>query len=377
MVLESLTIRDFRNIATAELPFSPGLNLFTGCNGQGKSNLLEAVGVLATGRSFRGATPAIMRRHNADWFALKGRIAHNELIHQLDFYGQNNRLSARLNGKPMTALSHLGQVLAAVTLSPETPHLVKGPPRPRRAFLDWVIFQQDRHYATLAREHQKALKARNRLLKNEQPNPRELDAWEDQLAVLGAIIAIRRRTMLQRLNTALAPHLEALALEGRNYALQPLCQLDDHVPWPDESAAAQSYRILLASSRRQDQRRGDTSIGPHRDDLLFTMDGHPLARVGSQGQIKRFALALKLAEAACLRDSLGTAPLFLLDDPGSELDQEGIALFMDILAKQSHQLFLSAREEEHIPWPGANLTRFFVEAGAFHRKETAQGTPTP
>ncbi|MBF0590162.1 MAG: DNA replication and repair protein RecF [Magnetococcales bacterium] len=392
MLLKSVRIKDFRNISAATLKFGEGLNLITGRNGEGKSNLLEAIGLLATGRSFRRAASGVMRRHGQGQFRVEAETQAGELTHQIDFCGEAQGQTVRLNGKTMAATSALGRALAAVIFTPETTaRLIRGGPRERRNHLDWIIFSRRRGHAALVRDYQRALKARNRLLKGGHINPTEMSAWEAQLATLGAEITLWREHHLADLADHLLPLLPRLDLaEHRfelilsNHLLRSQQKEAKEVKEADEeesqvaelhsgSEAWQSLRqalqqqalLLLHNSRDNDRRMGTTTIGPHRDDLRFRMDGHALARYASQGQQKRFALGFKLAEAALVAEGLGEPPLVILDDPASELDRDGIGHLMALLNEQKGQVFLSTCNAEEIPWPNSTRTTFVVTAGDF------------
>ncbi|MEO5333316.1 MAG: DNA replication and repair protein RecF [Magnetococcus sp. YQC-5] len=370
MILTWLRLQNFRNIEQAFLRFGPGLNLIIGANGQGKSNLLEAVGLLATGRSFRRVPSGMLRRWDQPWLRIHGEVQSQEISHQLDVLGESNRLIVRLDNKPMAAVSVMERVLTAVIITPETPILVRGGPGERRSFLDWVIFSAHRRHGLESREYHRALQARNHLLRLPQRDVRELEAWETHLAVLGARIAVRRFKTLSEL-TRLLPHfLDALDLVSDRYDMILSSQLDKILTHKEEeSAAIERARGFLQEelgrSREGDRRSGTTRVGPHRDDLLFRLEGHPLARVGSRGQQKRFALALKLAEAALLEASLGEPPVMVLDDPASELDQDGIHRLMEVLSAQGRQLFVAAREARDIPWTNRPRVVCAVTAGVF------------
>ncbi|MBF0178138.1 MAG: DNA replication/repair protein RecF [Magnetococcales bacterium] len=366
MHLAALRIQDFRNIARAELEFSMGLNLLIGDNGQGKSNFLEAVGLLATGRSFRHAPSPSLRRHGQPCFCLEGRTWAGDLRHHIEFKGYHDRQTARLNGKPMTAASAMGRALAAVIVTPETLRLVQGGPTERRAYLDWLVFSRQREHAPLMRDYRLALRARNVLLQRAVHNSAELDAWEDRLAVLGARVTLNRRTVLDHLATRLTPFLQALAVADTHFTAHLSCQLDRcAASWATQEEAADLYRQLLIKSREKDRVPGLTTVGPHRDDLLLRLDGRSLAKFGSQGQQKRFVLALKLAEAELLRETLAESPIFLLDDPAAELDRVGFALFVGVLAEQACQLLLTSCHTGDIAWPRGDMATFGVRGGCF------------
>ncbi len=367
MALEWLRLQDFRNIPQAFLRFGPGLNLITGANGQGKSNLLEAIGLLASGRSFRRASSGVMRRQNQNWFRVSGGVRALGMAHQLDVLGEANRQVFRLDGKPMAAISVMERVLSAVIITPETPILVRGGPGERRSFLDWVIFSAIQRHGVESREYQRALKARNLLLRHVGRDLREMGAWESSLAVLGARIAVRRHETVLQLQRILPDYLNGLNLVADRYEMVLSTQLASVLSSTDQplEAATACLQELLGGSREKDRRTGVTSVGPHRDDLLFRMEGLPLARFGSRGEQKRFAFALKLAEAEMLEATLGEPPVMVLDDPASELDRDGIQRLMEQLAQQGRQLFLAAREVEEIPWPNRPLVVCAVAAGDF------------
>ncbi|MBF0426881.1 MAG: DNA replication/repair protein RecF [Magnetococcales bacterium] len=372
MHLATLNIHDFRNITQANLTFGNGLNLVIGGNGQGKSNLLEAIGILANGRSFRRAPPQALRRHGQPHFRLDARTHAAGLEHRLEFQGQPERQLARLNGKPMTTASAMGQALAAVIVAPETLRLVREGPAERRAYLDWLVFSRYREHAPLMRDYRFALQARNALLQQPARSTAEMEAWEDRLAVLGGRVSINRRDLLGHLATRLEEHLQTLAVADSQPTLRLGCQIDrDAQAWSTTEEAATLYRRLLAEHRERDRASGHTSIGPHRDELHLRLNGHPLARYGSQGQQKRFILALKLAEAELLRATLAESPLFLLDDPAAELDREGFSLFVGALAALGCQLFITTcHDAGEIPWPGAPPATFLVRDGHFATKES-------
>ena len=371
MILERLRIQDFRNISEATLAFSAGLNVLVGENGQGKTNLLEAIALLASGRSFRRAPAAAMRRHGQIGFYLQADVESGGLKHQLEFTAHGRQQAAHLNGKAMTAVSAMGKTLAVVVLTPDAPALVRGAPGDRRDYLDWVIYCHDKNHACTFRDYQTALKSRNHLLRNQCQDQQQFDAWEERLAILGSRITLKRRRLMAHVAEELRPFLDNMALEPDDYVWQLSSQLDRfpefQVQHPvPEATMVDRYRGLFIQSRTADLRTGNTSIGPHRDDPAFLLQGRPLARFASRGQQKRFLLALKLLEADMLRQRLGRPPLLLLDDPMAELDQEGVSRFMVQLAVGEHQLFLASCTTETITWSTLRPVSYFcVDNGQF------------
>ncbi|MBF0610710.1 MAG: DNA replication/repair protein RecF [Magnetococcales bacterium] len=365
--LETIQLHDFRNIAEASLALDSGFNLIVGDNGQGKSNLLEAVGILATGRSFRQAAPSLLRRNGCKFFRLEGLVRHRGDGHRLAFVGQVEGQRAWCNGKPLAAASLLGETMAVVVVAPETLRLVRGSPGERRAFLDWLIFGRRRQHVAMMRDYQKAVLSRNALLRRGDATP-ELDAWEDRMAVLGAAIALIRRQTVGELLAPLQEMLVKMGLPGERFRINYGAQLpkteDDLTP----QEVADHYRRLLVEAREGDRRQGQSSVGPHRDDLRLLMDGHPLARYASQGQQRRFVLAIKLAEAALLQHHRGFKPLLLLDDPMAELDAAGISLLWEILAADDGQILAVSCRPEEMAWTGQPAKRFRVCNGVFQQE---------
>ncbi|MBF0348469.1 MAG: DNA replication/repair protein RecF [Magnetococcales bacterium] len=365
MVLEWLRLVDFRNITQADLRFHPELNLLIGGNGQGKSNLLEAVGLLATGRSFRRSPPEALRRHGCKGFHLQGTVHAFDLTHRLEFQGVGNRQTAQLNGKPVAMASSMDRVLAAVLLTPDSPDLVHGGPGARRDYLDWVVFSNQRRHATTVRDYQNALKARNRLLKEKTLHPGEMDAWEDRLAVLGARILVSRNHMLQRLREPLPFFLDALGLDSPLFQLSYASQLNHDGTCVEEKDLANQYRQLLKQHRGNDHRLRATSTGPHRDDVRFSCSERPLDRFGSRGQKKRFMLALKLSELQLLQTAVHAKPLLLLDDPAAELDGDGVRRLLKLVQRQGQQLLITAVKGDDFSSAQLPYQAFHVQAGQF------------
>jgi DNA replication and repair protein RecF len=364
MKLERLRVQDFRNMVQADLACSSGINLLLGDNGQGKTNVLEAIGVLAMGRSFRRAPALVMRRHGQGGFSLLAEVEKDGLRHQLTFTSQGAQQQVRLNGKGVASLSGLAQVLAAVVLTPDAPALIRGAPEERRNYLDWILFCHQRGYASVVRDYQTALRARNQLLRNQCQDGRQYEAWEESLAQLGARIYQERQQMMQRMALRMADYLQALALDPHGYGWQLAGEKGESQQERGPSHWEIAYRHGLRQSRMADQRSGSTSVGPHRDDPHFVQGKRLLARFASRGQQKRFLLALKLAEAALLQERLGVAPLFLLDDPLTELDRDGMQRLLQLLAAGEQQLFIALCSEEGMEWPDqVAIRRFRVQDG--------------
>lgn len=367
MHLESLRLKDFRNISEAHLTFSPGLNRIIGANGQGKSNLLEAVALLANGRSYRKASAAVMRRWDRPWFRVSGAARAGGMRRALDVIGESGRQVFRLDDKPVESVSGMERVLVAVVITPESALLARGAPVERRAFLDWVIFSADRRHGVESREYQIAARARQQVLRG-AGDLRELDAWEAQLARLGACIGQRRQWAMGHLARWLPDHLEQLGLDPGLCAVALVGESAEVCVREGEVERVEAaLRESFMRARARDRDTGQTGAGPQRDDLELRLSGHLVARYGSRGQQQRFALALKLAEADWLEEMIGEAPLMVLDDPAAELDPEGARALMRVLFGRGRQVFVAAPVMDGLWWPGgredAVAVEFSVTAG--------------
>ncbi|MBF0260229.1 MAG: DNA replication and repair protein RecF [Magnetococcales bacterium] len=352
MHLEWLRLKDFRNISEAHLTFSPGLNRIVGANGQGKSNLLEAVALLANGRSYRKASAAVMRRWDQPWFRVHGVARAGGMRRTLDVIGESGRQVFRLDDKPVESVSGMERILVAVVVTPESALLARGAPVERRAFLDWVIFSADRRHGVESREYQIAARARQQVLRG-AGDPRELEAWEAQLARLGARIGQRRQWAMGHLARGLPDHLEQLGLDPDVCVVALVGESADTCAREGEVERVEAVlREAFMRARARDRETGQTGVGPQRDDLELRLSGHLVARYGSRGQQQRFALALKLAEAGWLEEIIGEAPLMVLDDPAAELDPEGARALMRVLFGRGRQVFVAAPVEDDGGWSG-------------------------
>ncbi|MBF0417499.1 MAG: DNA replication and repair protein RecF [Magnetococcales bacterium] len=341
MHLEWLRLKNFRNITEAHLTFSPGLNRIIGANGQGKSNLLEAVALLANGRSYRKASAAVMRRWEQPWFRVNGVALGGGLRRALDVIGETGRQVFRVDDKPVESVSGMERVLVAVVVTPESALLARGAPVERRAFLDWVIFSADRRHGVESREYQLAIRARQMVLRG-LGDLRELDAWEAQLARLGARIGQRRQWAMRHLQRVLPDHFEHLGLDPDLCDVALVGESAEICARVGETGLVEdALREAFVRVRARDRETGQTGAGPQRDDLELRLSGHLVARYGSRGQQQRFALALKLAEAGWLEEILGEAPLMVLDDPAAELDPEGVKALMRVLVVPGRQVFVA------------------------------------
>ncbi|MGA8534021.1 MAG: DNA replication/repair protein RecF [Candidatus Tumulicola sp.] len=330
MQLIRLALSDFRNYAELAIEPAPGLNVFVGANAQGKSNLLEAIAILGTGKSFRTTRDVDTVRYGADAAAVSGealvRAGTINLACTVAKGGRSTRKTYTLNGRGVRYSNFLGK-LRVVTFVPSDLQMAGGPPSLRRAFLNAGLSQEDpRYYRDLVR-YRKALQQKNALLRAaESPDPELLSVYERELVEAGTQIVFARHGFVSKL--AVAARAAHARFARGNERLD--VEYESNVTF--ESATPQAVTEAFESRLRQvadSERARKTAVaGPHRDDLRLTLDERSLAAYGSQGQQRTAVLALKVAEYVVLRDSALEAPLLLLDDVLSELDEERAAAFL-------------------------------------------------
>jgi len=371
MVLTRLSLTNFRNYVRLLLELPPGPILLRSDNAQGKTNLLEAIYYLATTRS----TFARAERQLVNWQAmerdplpfarLEGHVHRARDIFQIDITllpGDKGtvRKEMRLNGVKKRALDVVGQINAVIFL-PEDIELVTGSPSMRRRYLDVTLCQIDPAYCRALSQYSKLLAQRNALLKqlaerggSALPATRYEDQllfWDEQLAEQGAALIVSRQeavTELDRLGRSryrlLGERSEAFRLHyAPSFDPQHRPLLDYQRPLtleellpsaqtsPSSSEVAEAFKLHLRQARREEIARGVTVVGPHRDDMHFTVDGVDMTLYGSRGQQRTTALALKLAEVDLMRQATGETPLLLLDDVMSELDASRRARVMSMV----------------------------------------------
>lgn len=373
MHLRHLRLLDFRSWPLLELDLEPGVTTFVGRNGHGKTNVLEAIGVLASLRSHRVATDAPMIRTGAAT-ALVGALAHNagrELTVELALNsGKANR--ARLNTSPCRRLSDILGVVQSVLFAPEDLALVRGEPAERRRLLDELMAQRRPALGGDLAEYSSVLRQRTALLKSASGALRRgrqeesaaildtLDVWDGRLAEIGARLVAGRIDLLRQLRPLVVDAYRGLAPESRPADLTYRFRVADT---PDESELTDPglvEAVLLSElgrRRRDEIDRGMSLVGPHRDDLLLTLGDEPAKGFASHGETWSFALALRLGSLELFRAD-GAEPVLLLDDVFAELDRHRRAALADVAAGVE-QVLITAAVGEDVP-PGLRGVRHDV-----------------
>lgn len=351
MIVRELQIINFRNLRFVRAEFDQGLNVIHGANAQGKTNVLEALYLLVTGRSFRTTDEREMIPWMRDEYqATLIRSAIEKRTGEERFLLTFNQAEKRIfvNGEPIRRLGELIGRINAVLFTPNDLQLVRGSPGGRRRFLDVELSQISRSYLHHLQRYDLALRQRNALLKQHQRRPElrsELEAWDPQLVEHGAELIVARSQAVASLSAHAAQAYERIAGPHERFALA----YRPAPAWPESAEitldqAHERFTRVLRQSTDDDIRRGATSHGPHRDDFDFLLDGRDAKAFASQGQQRSCVLALKLAEMKFMEEATNEVPLLLLDDLMSELDEARSRAFLERLDPRV-QTFITTTEK--------------------------------
>ena len=377
MKIDTLQLVNFRNYDQASLQFTHMVNVFYGKNGQGKTNLLEAIFYAAFGLSHRSNREEDLVRFGQDGLAVLTSLEREDGPHKIRCkrYLENGRWrkEVRIDEKRTAARDHYG-FLNVVMFSPEDLQIVKGEPALRRRFLDMEIAQTDPLYYDLLVQYNRNLKQRNRLLKDirdEKASASQLEPWDEALAGTAAKLLEKRLANLSHLQAIADPIFSTLSGQKENLSLVYDLKANDgeilHPTAGDEQDWQAFYRDSLAARRFKDIWQGTTGIGVHRDDLDPRINGRAAKSFASQGQQRCCALALKMSQIEYVRDRAGEYPVLLLDDVMSELDSERRRQLVSFITDKV-QTFLTVNDRSLIPEFASNAY-FEVTDGHVHAVE--------
>jgi DNA replication and repair protein RecF len=331
---------DFRNLQQVLIEPHPRFNVLHGDNGQGKTNVLEAVYLLGTLRSFRAARVDELIRFGCERASARARVRKLGVERLLEVELSPGHKTARVDGKGARASSYFGG-FNVVLFAPEDLRLPRGAPAGRRRFIDRAVFNAVPAYLDEAQTYERVLRSRNALLRGEGGEDL-LDVYDEQLARAAVPLVTRRRRFVTELAPRVADTFRRVT-GGLHLELTFRSALD-----VEEGAIAATLLERLRADRRKDLARGSTSSGPHTDDLELFLDGHEAGAFASQGQTRAIVLALKIAEIDHLREKLGDPPVLLLDDVSSELDPTRNAQLFDFLRGVSCQCFITTTHPAHV-----------------------------
>jgi DNA replication and repair protein RecF len=355
MTLKRLAIKNLRNLMEVDILPCEGVNLFYGENGSGKTSILEAINLLALGRSFRGHKHKPLIRHEQDAFTVFGKIVAedgNEVP-----LGINRQMSGeatfKANGKAVSSAAILASYLPVQVINSETFLLLEGSPKVRRQFIDWLVFHVEPQFYPVWKDIQRCLKHRNSLLRRDRIDPFELSTWDQELLQLTEKIHCFREVCIERFKDTFYELLKEFeTVEGIEIAY--------FRGWDKQK----SYAEVLSSSFERDRRQGFTHTGSHRADLKITVKGMDAAEILSRGQQKLLVCALKIAQGYVFSRLTGRKTIYLVDDLPSELDERHRDLLAHWLDKMKTQVFVTGVEAESLSATWVKLSH--IEMKMFH-----------
>ena len=381
MHIKHLSLSNFRNYSTLELPLQPGVNLLVGRNGQGKTNLVEAIFYAATLNSHRVSGYLPLVKHQQDKAVMRilaGFEDRENLIElELNVSGANR---ARINRSDTPRVRDVLGLVSAVIFSPEDLDIVKRDPSNRRAFIDDLLVQLTPRLAGVFSDYDRVLKQRNTLLKTSRNLPKDspgldtLAAWDDSLIKLGTEIIAFRQDLIRRIAAPLLSSYEAIADEKNNPSIkykssltgsnivEPEVFVEDFLVTSDREEIETQFRTKLELVKSKELERGISLVGPHRDDLVLYLGDYPAKGFVSHGESWSYALALKLASAQLLREEARAGdPILILDDVFAELDSTRRTRLANLVS-DNEQVLITAAVVEDVPTE-LTANRIFVTAG--------------
>ncbi|MDP1922283.1 MAG: DNA replication/repair protein RecF [Myxococcales bacterium] len=365
MRLLSLSCESFRNLDQVTVTPSSRTTIAVGENGQGKTNLLEALYYLATLKPLRANTLKELVQFGKGHARVEGRWLLNGAERTIAVEVSHGTRSATVDGKRAASVESYFGGVSVVAFTPDDLSIVKGGPDGRRAFLDRSVFNRFPAYLQESREYAKALKSRNRLLKEDAPHS-HLTVWNETLSRVGARLLVRRRALLAEV----VPRAQAaFGSIGRIEAKASFVYEPSHLELDFATASEADLQAALSKALDvrlvRDLERGHTSVGPHVDDLDVSLGEHAARQYASQGQSRALVIAWKVAEIENLNATNGFLPMLLLDDVSSELDPERNAFLMKYLAESGAQTLLTTTDAELVRRAaGPETTWLSVRKGA-------------
>ena len=363
-VLEKIVISDFRNIELQELEFSPNINCISGNNGEGKTNLLDAIYYLSMTKSAFASSDRFNFRHGTDEFAIAGTYRMEN--------GLSSKFALKMNSKGEKKVKrddkqygrvseHVG-VLPVVMVSPSDVSLVSDSGEERRRFVNAVLSQMDREYMSALQQYNRLLLQRNRMLKEMDPDRSLMEVIDMRMSALALPVYEARKRLVEDLNPIVAEYYKALSGGSETVGIVYESELSK-APLDE----------LLAASFEKDRILKYTSAGLQRDDFAFSMNGYPIRRHGSQGQQKSFLVSLKFAQYDIMKKNYGFAPMLLLDDVFDKLDMGRISNLLQMVASNDFgQIFITDSNKVRMSSIVDGLTKdrayFETVSGTFTRQ---------
>ena len=363
MKLKKIYLLAFRNLKKIELAPAHRFNIFYGKNAQGKTSLLESIFLLGTLKSFKLAKNSELITWGSEMGLVKGWVERDGVTREIAIQIEKLGKKVKLDQKSVVKADEFFGNLNVVVFTPEEITMVRGVPDLRRKYLDRAVFSSDVTYLSVYHDYCKILKNRNILLRSGEKSG--LDIWTEKLAETGSRVITRRLAYLRAIEGLLNNYYSDISgtEEVAEIAYRPHLLDSDRYEQDSYGALGEA----LARSSMEEQRRGTTLAGPHRDDIDFVLNGRSLKLYGSQGQQRSFILALKMAEIEYLHRKFDSPPILLLDDMTSELDQDRKRNLMEFLKRKEMQVFITTTSLQNISLEGIeNYRTFHVSEGMVH-----------
>lgn len=340
MVLKSIALTNFKNIASADLEFSPKVNCLLGDNGMGKSNLLDAIHYLSFTKSYGRLPDSMLIRRGEDFAILKGLYARGGDSEEISAgLRRDRRKSFRRGGKEYQKIStHIG-LLPAVMVAPADLALVTESGEERRRFADMIISQGDRAYLDALMRYNRLLEQRNRMLRDGPADRTLLESVDMMMDAQAALIVPAREAFTERLRGIFDRYYRLIAGDAESVDMAYMASTAGHASLLD----------ALGHARERDRVMRHTTVGPHRDDIAFTLGGMPVRATASQGQTKTLTIALRLAQYEFLAEATGLKPLLLLDDIFDKLDARRVErIVATVSSDRFGQIFITDTNRKHL-----------------------------
>jgi DNA replication and repair protein RecF len=357
MRLAALRLHNFRNHTDSSFEFADGANIFLGENGQGKTNVIEAISYLCLTRSFYAHGDAVALNFDADLFEIEGGFSSEHGIDsavRVAYEKALQRKACFVNRQPLEPFSSIIGKFPVVICSPDHAPITAGSPGERRRFVDFVVSQSNPAYLAALIDYRRTLKQRNKILADIKfgtgGEDTELEPWNEQLARLGGTLMFRRRKFVKEFSSYMQSAYVRIAGEDEApvFEYEPIVTPDGSVE-PGEGEYIAHLRSELARNRLAELAKGVTLVGPHRDEFACAINGHDLRKFASQGQHKTYLVALKLAEFFYTKERCNETPILLLDDIFSELDQRRATRLLHAVGSMSQVFITSTTPEYFLP----------------------------
>jgi DNA replication and repair protein RecF len=371
MRLERLWVEDFRNISSADLSFDSGINILWGDNAQGKTNVLDAVYLLAHLNSFRERKRRNLIRKGSTHALVKGEVVVEGVSQTLGVGIDRGQRRLRVDNMPVAAPNDYFRGFCVILFSPDQVDIVRGSPSDRRKFADRAAFRRNLPHFELVRSYNKVLKSRNRCLKEQRFDLAE--AYQQQLAELGAKVAVARMMVVEQLDDCLQEIYTGLTGTGESISIEYVSRWADGCPVSVDDASRRTAKLAaqldeaITSTTSEERKRGHAVVGPHTDDVVIGIDEMEAGRFASQGQVRSILLALIMAEYRLLSHRLQDPPVVLLDDLSSELDASRRTTLLEYIRGLEGQVLVTTTD---LAFLGSSLERaqFHVEGGKVVRE---------